>query len=156
MSAASHDLPPDLLAELNSLAAPKPNSKYVELVAPDLVLSLPKEFCAFLSRSTVSLRIALADAPPVLVYEDPEVSSSRLGDLVEHDSRLRSGIVDDLDSLDSFVSTRIAPTSALPSLLRATNRLRVAFVPLEGDLALAGKTVCSILLADLLEVSSFA
>jgi hypothetical protein len=151
----SAEFPAELLAELNSIAQPTPNSQYVHIEDSMLNLTLPIEFRKFLSRSAVSLRLVIKDAPPVTVYADPDLSATRLGDLVEHDSRLRSDIDQDLEIFESFLTNRTAASGDLPTLLRATNRLRAAFVPLEGDIALAGKTICSILLNDLLEVSAF-
>jgi hypothetical protein len=151
----SAEMPLDLLKELSSLAPPQPQTRFVSAHLAHLSLDLPVEFRRFLLRSITQLRLVVREAPPVPVYLEDSLAADRLGDLVEQDARLRSGVDTDLLALESFLTALESPLGDLPALLRAVNRILVVFAPLEGDLAMVGRIVCSSLLHDLLEISTF-
>jgi len=151
----NEEISPDLLAELESLDAPAPNAHYLRLEEGRIRSDLPVELAGFLSRAATMLDQVLATATPAPVYGDEALASERIGDLIELDARLRRQIGGDFTALNRLLSSAAAPTEDLSALLRAVNRLRLAFSGKHDDVAATGKILCSMLLADLLELRSF-
>jgi hypothetical protein len=151
----SEEIPPELLAELEALDAPAPNAHYLRLENGRLRSDLPVEIATFLSRAATMLDQVLATATPAPVYGDELLASERIGDLIELDAHLRRQIGGDFTALDRLLSSTDAPTEDLPALMRAVNRLRLAFSGKHDEIATTGKILCNVLLADLLELHSF-
>jgi len=151
----NEEISPDLLAELESLDAPAPNAHYLRLEDGRIRSDLPAELAGFLSRAATMLGQVLATATPAPVYGDEALASERIGDLIELDARLRQQIGGDFTALNRLLSSADAPAEDLSALLRAVNRLRLAFSGKHDDVAATGKILCSMLLADLLELRSF-
>lgn len=151
----SEDISPDLLAELESLSAPAPSAHYLHLEDGQIGLDLPIELAAFLSHAATVLSHVLSTASPAPVYGDELLASDRIGDLVELDAMLRSQIAMDFAALVRLFSATGAPPGDFSSLIRATNRLRLAFSGKHDEAATAGKILCSVLLSDLLELRPF-
>jgi hypothetical protein len=149
------DLPSGLLAELESLQPPTPNAHYLRVVDGQVHCDLPVELSSFLTRASGMLDRVLADAAPVPVYESEDLAAERIGDLVEMDAVLRSTVSDDFANLSRLLAGASLPASNLPSLMRSLNRLRMAFSGKTDEVAAAGKMLCSLLLADVLELWSF-
>lgn len=151
----SEEISPDLLAELEALATPAPDAHYLRLETGRIRSDLPVELAVFLSRAATMLDQVLATVAPAPVYGDELLASERIGDLIELDARLRRQIGGDFTALNRLLSSADAPTEDLSALLRAVNRLRLAFSGKHDDVASTGKILCSMLLADLLELRSF-
>jgi hypothetical protein len=89
------------------------------------------------------------------VYGDESLASERIGDLVELDAQLRIQISGDFAALVRLLSTASTSAGDLSALLRSVNRLRLAFFGRHDDVAATGRILCSMLLADLLELRAF-
>jgi hypothetical protein len=151
-----NELHPDLMAELSNLSMPAPETRFVLLENQRLNSLLEPEFSRFISRTSRLLDTALLEAPPAQVYENFEDGADRIESLFASDALLRKNVATDLAILVHFVESGSAPVSDLKSLMRATNRLRLAFkVSDNKELSRAGSSLCDVLLADFLEVSSF-
>jgi len=151
----SEDITPELLAEMESLAFPTPNAHYLRLEGGSVRSDLPAELASFILRASGMLAGVLASASPAQVYEDDDHATERIGDLVELDSQLRSGIGEDFSALATLFSSGALPSGSIPQAMRAVNRLRLAFSGREDQIASAGRSLCSMILADLLELWAF-
>lgn len=150
------DFPAELLAELQTLEAPTPQTHLAHLRDGSVALELRQELADYLVSSVRALGAALTDTPNPSVYADLGDVAGRTATLADLDATLRSTISSDLAVLAMFLTTGSADVAVSPALLRALNRLRMALAQIpDAKAANASFVLVSVLLADLLEISTF-